>query len=74
MPSKQEILQKDNSLRVNQIQNSNYEDLPNLLNKTTDWESIVGIFADDPAFEEAIAIGKEYRRACQDLFDPSETE
>jgi len=73
MPSKQEILQKDNSLRVNQIQNSNYEDLPNLL-KTTDWESIVGIFADDPAFEEAIAIGKEYRRACQDLFDPSETE
>jgi len=74
MPSKQEILQKDNSSRVNQIQNSNYEDLPNLLKTTkTDWESI-GIFADDPAFEEAIAIGKEYRRACQDLFDPSETE
>ena len=38
------------------------------------WENIVGVFADDPSFEEAIAIGREYRRSYKDLFDPSEVE
>ncbi len=38
------------------------------------WENIVGVFADDSSFEEAIAIGREYRRSYKDLFDPSEVE
>ena len=33
------------------------------------WESIVGVFADDDAFDEAIAIGREYRRSYKDLFE-----
>ena len=33
-------------------------------------ESIVGVFADD----EAIAIGREYRRSYKDLFDGSEVK
>jgi hypothetical protein len=38
------------------------------------WENIVGVFADDPSFEEAIAIGREYRQSYKDLFDLSEVE
>ena len=38
------------------------------------WESIVGTFADDPSFEEAIVIGREYRRSYKDLFELSEVE
>jgi phage-related minor tail protein len=38
------------------------------------WESIVGVFADDPSFEEAIAIGREYRQSHKDLFEPSGVE
>lgn len=38
------------------------------------WEKIVGVFADDPSFEEAIVIGREYRQSYKDLFDPSEVE
>ncbi|MFZ4557508.1 MAG: hypothetical protein ACOYN8_14195 [Pseudanabaena sp.] len=38
------------------------------------WEDIVGVFADDPDFEEVIAIGREYRRSYKDLFEPSEGE
>jgi hypothetical protein len=38
------------------------------------WENIVGVFADDPSFEEAIAIGREYRQYHKDLFDLSEVE
>ena len=26
------------------------------------WERIVGTFADDPAFEEAMRLGREYRK------------
>ena len=33
------------------------------------WESIFGVFADDDAFEEAISIGREYRRSYKDLFE-----
>ncbi len=49
-----------------------------LLNSTNTikpwWENIVGTFADDPSFEEAIAIGREYRQSYKDLFEPSEVE
>ncbi len=38
------------------------------------WENIVGVFADDPSFEEVIAIGREYRQSYKDLFDTSEVE
>jgi len=37
-------------------------------------ESIVGVFADDDAFDEAIAIGREYRLSYKDLFNGSEIE
>ena len=38
------------------------------------WENIVGTFADDPSFEEAISIGREYRQSYKDLFERSEVE
>ena len=38
------------------------------------WESIVGVFADDADFEEAIVIGREYRQSYKDLFDGSKVE
>jgi hypothetical protein len=31
------------------------------------WKNIVGTFADDPSFEEVIAIGKQYRQSYKDL-------
>lgn len=44
-----------------------------LLNTTTAikpwWENIVGVFADDFSFEEAIAIGREYRQSYKDPFE-----
>jgi hypothetical protein len=33
------------------------------------WEEIVGVFANDPAFDEAIAIGREYRKSWKDAFE-----
>jgi hypothetical protein len=30
------------------------------------FEDITGIFADDPAFEEAMALGREYRQSCKE--------
>jgi hypothetical protein len=33
------------------------------------WEEIIGTFADDPAFEEAIEIGKKYRQSQQNNSD-----
>ncbi len=33
------------------------------------WEEITGIFADDPAFEEAMEIGSKYRQSYQDNSD-----
>ncbi|MEE3719946.1 hypothetical protein V2H45_24705 [Tumidithrix elongata RA019] len=36
------------------------------------WESIISVFADDPAFEEAITIGQEYRRSWKDEFEIDE--
>jgi len=38
------------------------------------WENIVGVFADDDTFEEAIAIGRKCRLSYKDLFDGSEVE
>ncbi len=29
------------------------------------WEQIVGAFADDPAFEEAMRLGREYRESLR---------
>jgi hypothetical protein len=49
-----------------------------LLNSTNTikpwWENIVGVFADDPSFEEAIVIGRQYRQSHKDLFDLSKVE
>ena len=48
-----------------------------LLNEATPtktwWEEITGVFADDPAFEQAMEIGREYRQSCQDPADTPET-
>ena len=33
------------------------------------WEEITGTFAEDPAFEEAMKIGKKYRQSEQDDSD-----
>jgi len=32
-------------------------------------EEIVGVFANDPAFDEAILIGREYRKSWKDTFE-----
>lgn len=37
------------------------------------WEDIIGVFADDPAFEEAMALGREYRQSCQEESRDAET-
>ena len=29
------------------------------------WEHVVGAFADDPAFEEAMSLGREYRESLR---------
>jgi hypothetical protein len=29
------------------------------------WENVVGVFADDPAFEEAMRLGREYRESLR---------
>lgn len=43
-----------------------------LLNSTNTvkpwWENIMGVFADDPSFEEAIVIGREYRQSYKDRY------
>jgi hypothetical protein len=33
------------------------------------WEEIIGSFADDPAFEEAMEIGKKYRQSQHNNFE-----
>jgi hypothetical protein len=33
------------------------------------WEEIIGVFADEPAFEEAMTLGREYRQSCQNIFE-----
>lgn len=33
------------------------------------WKQIVGTFADDPAHEEAMRLGREYRRAQREDYD-----
>jgi hypothetical protein len=34
------------------------------------WERIVGAFADDPAFEEAMRLGREYRESLRPKRSP----
>lgn len=36
------------------------------------WEKIVGVFADDPDFEEAVALGKAYRDSLKPTADSDE--
>jgi hypothetical protein len=33
------------------------------------WEKIVGVFADDPDFEAAVELGKEYRQSLKPSVD-----
>ncbi len=36
------------------------------------WEKIVGVFADDPDFEEAVELGKAYRQSLKPTLDSDE--
>jgi hypothetical protein len=33
------------------------------------WEKIVGVFADDPDFEAAVELGREYRQSLKPIAD-----
>jgi hypothetical protein len=37
------------------------------------WEKIVGVFADDPDFEAAVELGKEYRQSLKPIADVDES-
>lgn len=36
------------------------------------WEKIVGVFADDPDFEVAVELGKDYRQSLKSIADAAE--
>jgi hypothetical protein len=36
------------------------------------WEKIVGVFADDPDFEAAVELGREYRQSLKPIADSDE--
>lgn len=36
------------------------------------WEEIAGTFADDPAYEEAMRLGREYRESQREDYDKDE--
>ncbi len=46
-------------------------------NKTSEepwWKNHVGVFADDPAHEEAMRLGREYRESQKMVYDEDEEE
>ncbi len=46
-------------------------------NKTSEepwWKQRVGMFADDPAYDEAMRLGREYRESQQMVYDEDEEE
>ncbi|HMS39327.1 MAG TPA: hypothetical protein PKE69_03820 [Pyrinomonadaceae bacterium] len=40
--------------------------------KTPWWEQIAGTFADDPAYDEAMRLGREYRESQKMVYDEDE--
>lgn len=42
--------------------------------KTPWWEEIAGTFADDPAFEEAMRLGREYRESQKLDYDDEDED
>ena len=38
------------------------------------WEKRIGIFADDPAHEEAMRLGREYRESQQMVYDDEDDD
>jgi hypothetical protein len=36
------------------------------------WEKIVGVFADDPDFEAAVELGREYRQSLKPIVETDE--
>ncbi len=38
------------------------------------WQSIYGVFADTPAFEQAVNFGQQYRAACKDVVPEEKDE
>ena len=38
------------------------------------WKQIIGTFADDPAHEEAMRLGREYRESQKMVYDEDEEE
>ena len=42
--------------------------------KTPWWEEIAGTFADDPAYDEAMRLGREYRLSQREDYDRDEDQ
>lgn len=42
--------------------------------KTAWWKERIGVFADDPAHEEAMRLGREYRLAQREDYDKDDEE
>lgn len=38
------------------------------------WQERIGMFADDPAYDEAMRLGREYRLALREDYDKDEEE
>jgi hypothetical protein len=41
---------------------------PRKRRRTKDWRKVVGLFADDPEFDEMVRLGREYRRKRMDSY------
>jgi len=51
--------------KVEQLQRRLKSVAPLISDTTPWWERVVGAFADDPAFEEAMRLGREYRESLR---------
>ena len=55
--------QKSLNERVSQLESELAAVKKHLPPEPTGWRSLIGVFADDPAFDEAMRLGREYRES-----------
>ena len=57
------MAQKSLNERVTQLEAELTAIKQRLPSEPANWRGLIGIFADDPAFEEAMQLGREYRES-----------